>query len=254
MRFTKKCVEIAVSLYHKGLTLKNVKRAVFEIFGFVVSEISIYKWSKKFASQTSGIIKGLAELLHCDETLLKTYKKRRYFYFWAVKCPKTRCIVGWHLSEHRTLKDAKLLFWEARRRFPPTYLPKAIRTDGYPGYRFAIHNVFAYEVAHDKFLSFKNHSNNVIENFFRHKRKFPKFRNIESARKYIGHWVSEYNAEKLKILEMFIILLVKVIAELQFKQFKIDYKEILILAVVMFFVIGIASLLRTKKEELPSSF
>ena len=211
MRFPKKVVEIAVSLYHKGLTLKAVKKAVFEIFEFVVSEVSIYKWSKKFAKQTSQVLKGLAELLHCDETLLKTYKKRKFFYFWAIKCPKTKYIVGWHLSEHRTLYDAKLLLWECRRRFPIGYLPKAIRTDGFPGYRFAIHKVFSYEVEHDKFLSFKNHSNNVIENFFRHKRKFPKFRNLESARKYISHWVSEYNSEKQQILDMFIIRLVKVI-------------------------------------------
>lgn len=111
MRFPKKFVEAAVSLYHKGLTLKNVKKAVFEIFDLRVSEVSIYKWSKKFAKQTSSVINGLADLLHCDETLLKTYRKRKFFYFWAIKCPKTKCVVGWHLSEHRTLYDAKLLLW-----------------------------------------------------------------------------------------------------------------------------------------------
>ncbi len=165
----------------------------------------------RFAKQTSQILKGLAELLHCDETLLKTYKKRKFFYFWAIKCPKTKLIVGWHLPEHRTLRDAKLLLWEARRKFPIGYLPKAIRTDGFPGYAFAIHKVFSHEVKHDKFLSFKNHSNNEIENFFRCKRRFPKFRDAESARKYIGHWVSEYNAKKQPLLEKFIILLVKTI-------------------------------------------
>jgi transposase-like protein len=211
MRFPKKFVETAVSLYHKGLTLKVTKKAVFEIFELVVSEVSIYKWSKKFAKQTSQVLKGLADLLHCDETLLKTYKKRRYFYFWAIKCPKTKFAVAWHLSEHRTLRDAKLLLWEARRRFPTGYLPKAIRTDGFLGYRFAIHKVFSHEVEHDKFLSFKNHSNNVIETFFRCKRRFPKFRSIESVRKYVGHWVYEYNAEKQPILDKFIILLVKAI-------------------------------------------
>jgi transposase-like protein len=215
MRFPRKVVEIAVSLYHKGLTLKAVKKAISEIFELAVSEVSIYKWSKKFAKQTSQVLQGLADLLHCDETLLKTYKKRKFFYFWAIKCPKTKCIVGWHLSEHRTLKDAKLLLWEARRKFPIDYLPKAIRTDGFPGYRFAIHKVFSYEVKHDRFLSFKNHSNNVIENFFRHKRKYPKFRTVKSARKYIGHWVSEYNAEKQQISEKFIILLVKAILDFQ---------------------------------------
>jgi len=211
MRFPKKVVDCAVSLYHKGLTLKRVKQAIFKVYELVVSEVSIYRWSKKFAKQTSQVLKGLADLLHCDETLLKTYKKHKFFYFWAIKCPKTKLVVAWHLSEHRTLRDAKLLLWEARRRFPINYLPKAIRTDGFPGYRFAIHKVFSHEVKHDKFLSFKNHSNNEIENFFRCKRRFPKFRDINSARKYVGHWVYEYNAEKQPILEMFIIRLVKAI-------------------------------------------
>lgn len=188
MRFPKRFVQTSVDLYHSGLTLKSTRKNVSKIYEMLVkADSTVYRWSKRFASQTSSVINGLADLLHCDETLLKTYKKHKFFYFWAIKCPKTKCIVGWHLSEHRTLKDAKLLLWEARRKFPIDYLPKAIRTDGFPGYRFAIHKVFSYEVKHDKFLSFKNHSNNVIENFFRHKRRFPKFRTIESARKYISH-------------------------------------------------------------------
>lgn len=211
MRVPRKIVDFAVRLRHKGLTLKAVKQSVFEEFGLIVSETSIYKWCMRFAKQTSQVLKGLAELLHCDETLLKTYKKGRFFYFWAIKCPKTKCIVGWHLSEHRTLYDAKILLWEARKHFPINYLPKAIRTDGWPGYRFAIHKVFSHEVEHDRFLSFRNHSNNVIENFFRCKRRFPKFRNIESGRRYLGYWISKYNAEKLKNLDTFIIRLVKAI-------------------------------------------
>ena len=157
------------------------------------------------------MIEGLAELLHCDETLLKTNKKGKFLYFWAVKCPKTKCIVGWHLSEQRTLRDAKFLLWETRRKFPVGYLPKAIRTDGFPGYREAIHKVFSFEVKHDIFFSFKNHSNNEIENFFRCKRRFPRFWSPESARKYVGHFVAEYNAEKLNFSDMIIIRLCKAI-------------------------------------------
>lgn len=85
-----------------------------------------------------------------------------------------------------------------------------VRTDSMNAYRFATMKVFSHEVKHEKVISFR-HGNNVIENFFRCKRRFPRFRTIESARRYIGHWVSEYNAEKLKISEMFIILLVNVI-------------------------------------------
>jgi len=142
-----------------------------------------------------------------DETLIKTFQKGKWLYFWAVKCPATKAVVGWHLSECRTLCDAKALFWEARRRFPVGYFPKFVRTDSMPAYRFAISKVFNYEVKHEKVISFK-HGNNVIENFFRCKRRFPRFRTMESARSYIAHVINEYNSEKLGILEMFIMRLV----------------------------------------------
>ncbi|MBI5347462.1 MAG: DDE-type integrase/transposase/recombinase [Candidatus Aenigmarchaeota archaeon] len=113
-----------------------------------------------------------------------------------MKCPKTKAIVGHLVTEHRTLANAKLLFWEARRRFPVVYWPKAIRTDGFAGYRQAIVEALGHEVNHNKFLSFKEHSNNEIENFFRCKRRFPRFRTLESAKRYINNWIYEYNAEK----------------------------------------------------------
>jgi transposase-like protein len=212
MRFPKEVVETSVCLRHSGLILKETKKNVSKIYKIPVKACStIWRWSQRFTKQTHEIIQGLNERLHCDETLLKTFQKLVFYYFWAIKCPKTKCIVGWHLSERRTLRDTKLLLWKARRRFPIDYLPKAIRTDSMPAYRFAISSVFSHEVKHEKVLSFK-HGNNVIENFFRCKKRFPRFRTLESARKYIGHWVAEYNAEKMQILEMFIIRLCKAIS------------------------------------------
>ncbi|MDP3014690.1 MAG: DDE-type integrase/transposase/recombinase [Candidatus Subteraquimicrobiales bacterium] len=124
------------------MTLARSRKRVSEIFEVTVKAFStIWYWTKRFASQTSRIIEGLAERLHCDETLIKTFRKHKLPYFWAVKCPATKAIVGWHLSEHRTPRDAKLLFWEARRKFPIGYFPKAIRTDSMPAYRFAISKV-----------------------------------------------------------------------------------------------------------------
>jgi transposase-like protein len=193
------------------LTLESTRKNVSKIYEIPVKAIStIWRWSKKFGKEFKEVIQNLSDLLHCDETLLKTFQKGKRFWFWAIKCPKTKCIVGHHLSEQRTLRDAKLLMWEARRKFPPRYFPKAIRTDSMPAYCFAIISVFQHEVKHEKVISFK-HGNNVIENFFRCKRKFPKFRNIESAKKYMNHWVYNYNAEKLNFWTCFIIRLCKAI-------------------------------------------
>src|SRR3989338_7734735 len=49
---------------------------------------------------------------------IKTYKKGRYFWFWALKCPFTKLIVAWHVSETRELGEAKDFFKKAKKRFP----------------------------------------------------------------------------------------------------------------------------------------
>ncbi len=59
-----------------------------------------------------------------------------------------------------------------------------------PAYSFAIHTVLGHDVKHERVISFK-HGNNVIENFWRCKNRFPRFRTIESARKFIDHWMGE---------------------------------------------------------------
>lgn len=211
MKFPEKLVKSSVKLHHNGLTLDRTRRCVSEIFEIIVkSPSTIWYWSKRFAKQTSGVIQKLGSMLHADETLAKTFQKGVFYYLWTVKCPKTKCIIGWHLSKYRTLGDAKLLFWEARRHFPVDYLPKAIRTDGFPGYREAIMSVLGHGVTHSKQTSFK-HGNNVMETFYRCKKHFPKFHDFESAKIFIGHYIAEYNQGKLSILDMFIILRLKAI-------------------------------------------
>ena len=78
-----------------------------------------------------------------------------------------------------------------------------------PAYRFAIMKVFSHEVRHEKVISFK-HGNNAIENFFRCKHRFPRFRTLEFVNIYIDYWISEYNRTRLKIREITIILLSKI--------------------------------------------
>jgi len=47
-------------------------------------------------------------------------------------------------------------------------------------------SMFHHDTKHEKVTSFK-HGNNVIENFFRCKNRFPWFRTLEGARKFIDH-------------------------------------------------------------------
>jgi len=211
MRFAKEQVETAVDIRHKGLTLENTRRAVSKAYKIVVRSVSsIWRWCARFAKKDMEIIRGLGEMLHADETEIDLFNGEKAW-FWGVKCPITKKLVATHVSKTRTLPDAISLLWEARRRFPVGYWPKTIRTDGWPGYRRAIFEVFGPEVKHDKFLSFKSHSNNEIENTWRMKHWFPRFRNLESARIHTRHVVSEFNSAKDNFWISFIIRLRKII-------------------------------------------
>ncbi len=197
MKFPRFVIRNSVDLRHDGLTLERTRYRISKIHKIVVKAVStVWYWCQRFVNKFKQTIQGLSERLHCDETLIRTFQKGKFLYFWAVKCPKTKCVVGWHISEHRTMYDAKLLFWETRRKFPVGYMPKFIRTDKMPAYNFAINKVFNHEVKHEKVLSFK-HGNNVIENFFRCKNKFPKFRTLQSSGRYLSTWIYNYNTEKL---------------------------------------------------------
>lgn len=190
MRFPKNVVYTAIGLYTDGLSLNTTRERIKKIFGVLIeSNQTILHWLEKFGKKPVQIVKNLAERLHGDETKLKTFQKGRCFWLWIIKSKGTPP-VGHHLSEQRTLRDSKLLFWEARRKFPSDYWPQFVRTDGWPGYRFTTHKIFGYEVIHEKMTSFK-HGNNVVENFFRCKNRFPRFRTFEGAKRFINHWLWE---------------------------------------------------------------
>ena len=115
-----------------SLSLERVKFRISKFFSLPIKACStIWRWFIKFAKEAPrSIINGLGSLLHADETKVRTNKKGKYFWFWAIKCSKT----------------------------------KAIRTDNLRSYYPVIREVLGYNVEHDKFISLKEHNNNEIEN------------------------------------------------------------------------------------------
>ncbi|MDI6806572.1 MAG: hypothetical protein QMD14_02005, partial [Candidatus Aenigmarchaeota archaeon] len=86
-------------------------------------------------------------------------------------------------------------------------------TDSFPAHGRAIREVFKFKVKQDRFLSFKQHNNNQVENFFRCKKYFPRLRKLEVARKHVAYWLREYEEMKgiSKIFYFIINLLCKTI-------------------------------------------
>ena len=184
-----------MGLYTDGLSLRRVRRRIKKIYGIAISSNqTILNWLEKFGKRLTKPLQNLAERLHCDETKIRMWKKGLFLWFWAMRCKGSQPI-GWHVSMDRDMHETKMLMWEARRRFPVCYWPEAIRTDKMPAYGFAIHSVLGHDVKHENVISFR-HGNNVVENFWRCKKYFPRFRTMKNAKKFIEHWMWEFYAEE----------------------------------------------------------
>jgi len=101
MRFPKQVVMLAIGLRCDGLSLERARFRVSKFFGILVKACStIWRWFIRFVE-----IRSLGKLLHADETKLKSFWKGFFFILWAIKCPKTKAIVGWHISILRKQKS-----------------------------------------------------------------------------------------------------------------------------------------------------
>ena len=193
MWYPRKLVILAVEMYVLGNPADRIVETVYEQYEIWISESIIYVWYLKFASNIPRYeFDNLDEMLHDDDTQIKGKKKGQKFHKFALKCPKTK-IMFTYMSETKDEETVKEHFREAKRKFKPWYLPKLVRTDSLPSYPHAISTIFNHEAKHDKFKSFKEHSNNEIENTFRDKKFYPRFEKIYRAKKFEALKEYRYN-------------------------------------------------------------
>jgi len=182
MRYPRKLVVLAVDLYVLGNPADRIVETVYEQYEIWISASIVYVWYLKFSANVPRQeFDNLAKMLHDDDTQIKGKRKGQKFHKFALKCPNTK-VMFTCISETKDEETVKEHFREAKRRFKPSYLPRKIRTDSLPSYHPAIGAVFNHEVKQDKFKSFKNHSNNEIENAFREKKFYHRFDKIENAK------------------------------------------------------------------------
>lgn len=192
--YPKDAVSLAIGIYANGNSGKLAKTVVRDQKGYAIGNSTSWYWTQTYGKsfEDNSVLYGLSDMLHCDETQHET-EPRNKLYIWALKCPKTKILVAWHVSSRRTQEEVEKLFWKAKKRFPVSWMPKKIRTDSFAGYYPAIMKVFSREVKHDKFKSFEEHSNNEIECFFRCKKRLPKFYNERTAKPYLNIAMTGYN-------------------------------------------------------------
>jgi transposase-like protein len=191
MRFPREVVRSAVSLRRAKLTLRDVLEQLEVVFEKVPRAISTaWLWAQRFVALAEQPLRNLGERLHADETKIRTRRKGEFFWLWTLKCPATKAIVAWHVSLERDSCEARRLFWNARRAFPPNYRPKEVVTDGWPGYGRAMRTTLGQDVRH---IVAHIPGNNEMENWYRCKRGLTRFRTLAAARNFFSNHVAVYN-------------------------------------------------------------
>lgn len=207
MQTTKEVVSTALRLFTKSsMSKEDILEELEKIFGVVRSVGSLYYWKEKFLPLFVAINSlphsGLSESLRFDYTYVKNVKiYGENVYFWTMRCPVTKVIVGWLLSTSRKIEDAKKAFRAAKRRFSVGYWPGEIVTDKEPSFPRAIWEVFNHRVKHYQYKGFVDEkNNNAMETVYRFKKRMPEFRSFREAYGFFQMWVARYNIKRSKKL------------------------------------------------------
>lgn len=120
--------------------MRKVSDEVSEIFGEVISQVSIWGRVQKYAKIVSEYIETLRPNLsgkfHHDETEVKISGQGRYF--WETIDEDSRYLLAHHLSKVRTSEEAVKVFKQALEKQRPI----ALFTDGSFAYDDAFNKVF----------------------------------------------------------------------------------------------------------------
>lgn len=200
MQTPKEAVSTAIRLKTKSsMSAELVMEEIEKIYRIKRCSSIVFVWIRKYAKMfavlNSLVLYGISRRLHMDHTELCIGGEKAYF--WGVLCPVTRLIVGWHLSTSKEFENAKKVLRNAKQRFPVTYEPKEMVTDGEQSFPRAIWEVFDHSVKHYRYKGFRDKkNNNTIETLWNFTNFIPHFRSFESAKMYFEIWVCVYNMKK----------------------------------------------------------
>jgi len=91
-----------------GYPLRDISKNFYFELGIKVSNVTIIKWSRKFAclfsQYTDKVSLKLSKTWHIDETVIKINGKKHWIY--VVLCHKSRFVIAWYLSKTRSIEAA----------------------------------------------------------------------------------------------------------------------------------------------------
>jgi len=138
LRHHTRTVALALDLYFRGLSLRNVSEHFRQAYSVRVSPTTIYRWIAQFVPGATRWMDSLGartgEQWNIDETVVRADGNPRWV--WNVVDATTRFLLATHVSRLRRVRDARAVIRKAKMATPD--LPLEVRTDGLGAYRKAI--------------------------------------------------------------------------------------------------------------------
>lgn len=167
-----KIVTLAMDLYYKGLSLREISDTLKQFYNIEVSHGTIRNWITKFSQRIDEYTKQLtpkvSDAWHVDEQMIKSKGKDRWL--WNIIDEQTRFLIANNITNTRYISDAREVFKKAKGITKTR--PEFMITDGLHAYEqalrkeFVTHHFRRNNVEHIRLASIRSHiHNNLIERF-----------------------------------------------------------------------------------------
>lgn len=166
-----KAVTLALDLYFKGVSLRQITDTLEQFFDVEVSHVTVYNWLRRYVDMLNQYAATLTPQVgeakwHADEMKVKYGQDWRWL--WHVMDRKTRYLLVSRVTTSRDLADARGVF-QAAQDAADGASPSVIVTDGLPAYVDASKKVFQAgakkDRRHEREIHLTNHAinNNMVE-------------------------------------------------------------------------------------------
>jgi len=190
---------LALDLYYRGLSLRQIAEHLQTVYGIVVSHTTIYGWIKRYVRIISEYLNHLgvksSERWHADDTVVRV--KGKHMRLWGMLDSETRLLIASHISSRRSAEEACKLLESGLRKSQSK--PLELVTDGASEYAKAVDEVFGNSdpIIHVQAGISTPLSNNRMERFFRTLKQRYKTMNsfcgLENAETFMHGFQTFYN-------------------------------------------------------------
>lgn len=151
MRFPTEVIASALNLFYESASLAKIQRQLKMTYGVKPDRMTIYRWITRYSQKAIKALDNVpiktGSKWTADETVLRTKSKGgTKLWFHDIIDHKTRFLLGSHLSEGRTTKDAQTLMEKAAKR--ANKVPQVVITDKLASYLDGIELAFGADTKH----------------------------------------------------------------------------------------------------------